>query len=367
MSRVVLRGMAIAMLVVANLAPAVVSANAVQPHGSGVNDLSITGQPAPNIGFYYGGPPMVVGCTSATCFTPSEPVSIYLGSPLTGTLMLATTALSGGTLHASVPVPQVNPGTYMVTAVGQRSHFSHTGTVTIVPVLRPGVTQGAAGTELALTGAGFLPNEQVTIYFNWQNAQSPGQIAATTLADTSGAFAWAGMVVTDTPGTYKIAGVGAASGAFTYFTFTIVPSLSVTPFVGTPGQTLTVSGAGFKASAPLGVYFGGVTTRIATTTTDASGAFAMYTATVPSGQAPRATAYAVYGAVYTKSGAQQPYGTAWFTVVAPSTPSLAIASQAATAGGAPGGPLVVAGAGWSAMTRWPSIGAPARPSPPPCW
>ena len=142
--------------------------------------------------------------------------------------------------------------------------------------------------------------------------------------------------------------VGAASGSYYYFVFTITPSLSITPFMGARNAQFTATGIGYTPNYTVGLWFGSLSNRIALTRTDASGNFAMYTATVPSSQA--SGTFVLDAARYNGKTAVQPYGTAWFTVVTASVPSLAIQGVGAIPSGAPGGPLSVAGLGWLTST-----------------
>src|SRR5947209_7174146 len=87
-------------------APAPAIATTMRSVGS-ADDLAITGTPFPGIGFYYGGP--AISFVSASgAFSALEPVAIYLGTVLTGTVLVTRTSGSTGVLKTSVPVPQVN-------------------------------------------------------------------------------------------------------------------------------------------------------------------------------------------------------------------------------------------------------------------
>ena len=307
--------------------------------------LTVT-PPATGLGFYYGGPAIVLN-GAAGLFLSAEHVNVYLGTGVTGTLLVTNAvSLHTGGLKATVPVPQVIPGSYVLTAVGQTSGLSHTGTVTIVPVLRPSVTQGASGTPVSLSGAGFLPGEAISITWGYGNAANPGQVVATTLADGTGAFVYAAFVPSAAPGLYHVAGIG-ASGDVNDFTYVVAPVLSVEPILGPPGQALTATGSGYTTTYPIALLWNGTSlaARLGLAA-NSGGSFAMYTATVPSNATARTAAYPLYAAAWSKS-ALQPYGAAWFTVVAPGAPSIAIAGTSATPSGSPGGPLTIAGVNWA--------------------
>ena len=292
---------------------------------------------------------MTVATVGSNAFSAGEPVYIYLGTVLTGTLLLTTAvASSAGALHTSVPVPQVAPGKYTLTAYGLRSTTTLYTYVTICPVLRASATSGTAGTLVSMSGVGYLPNEPITIYAGFTSLASPGTPVATVFANVTGAFAWAAFDIPGPSGQTKVAGVGQSSGAYFWFVFTVAPSLTITPFVGPPGQALVASGTGYSPTMQLYMYFGSVKTPLVpTSTTDATGAFGPLTVSVPVTTAPKSAAYSVLAAAWKKAPIS-PMGTAWFTVVSPTAPSLAIQANSSTPGGSPGGPLTVGGYGWPA-------------------
>ena len=165
--RVVVNCAIMAALLVSNLAVmAVPVAQAAVPSGiasgsgttsakGGVgsrDELSATGAPAPGIGFYYGGAPIVFVDINSD-YAANETVQVYLGTPITGTLLVTNAvASSTGTLKATVPVPQVPPGVYLFSTLGLQSGHVGTGHATIVPYLKPDVTAGPAGTEVNAIG-----------------------------------------------------------------------------------------------------------------------------------------------------------------------------------------------------------------------
>ena len=168
------------------------------------------------------------------------------------------------------------------------------------------------------------------------------------IGQSAGSFVWASVPIVATPGPVYVAGIGALSQALYYFKFTIQPTLSITPFIGPPGQPLQASGTGYTARETVGTYFGALSApMMPTTTADATGAFGPITVTIPAHAAPKSTDYPVYAATVNRAPVQ-PYGMAWFYVAPTSGAAIAVQAQGTTATGAPGGPLTVAGEGWTA-------------------
>ena len=160
----------------AALAPAANGENAARSAASvaAQSGLSYTGMPAPGVGYYYGGPPITL-ISGSGAFKPRETVWVYLGTPLTGTLLMTKAlASTSGQLHVSVAVPDVYPDWYLFSAVGQTSMRTRTARVPIAPVVRPTPVQGTTGTLVSMSGAGYRPNEPIAVYMDAPHAGAPG-------------------------------------------------------------------------------------------------------------------------------------------------------------------------------------------------
>ena len=189
MSRHILRSLVAIVLVAGNLAPSVVgvralaapvpatrATTAVAPAVSGLTGLGASGEPAPDNTFYYGGPAIILTDGTLHDFDASEKVQVFLGTQITGTQLITASAAANGTLRTSVPVPQVFPGSYLLTAYGIQSTHWYTVAVPIGPIVRPSVTQGTSGTSISLSGSGFQPNESVSVYTYYTDTQHSGHL-----------------------------------------------------------------------------------------------------------------------------------------------------------------------------------------------
>ena len=108
-----------------------------------------------------------------------------------------------------------------------------------------------SGAVVSLSGAGFQPDEPISIYWDWQNASHPGTLMASTFADETGAFISAGFSATGAPGPHVVAGVGQLSQAPFWLTYTVLPALTLTPFLGAIGQSICVTGTGYASGTVI--------------------------------------------------------------------------------------------------------------------
>ena len=107
----------------------------------------------------------------------------------------------------------------------------------------------AGGALVTASGTGFTPNEPVTLQFYATGVVTPGTSGTalvTTTADSTGAFVATAFQVPALPGCVcNVGAVGQVSQGWTAAKFTVNPSLTVSPFIGAPGQAVTLSGAGY--------------------------------------------------------------------------------------------------------------------------
>lgn len=88
-------------------------------------------------------------------------------------------------------------------------------------------------------------------------------------------------------GSYPIVSVGQASGSVATSTFSLAPSLSITPNRGAHGSTATLAGKGYRAAETVTVKWNCATatcaskTILGTATTNANGNFSGLSVTIP--------------------------------------------------------------------------------------
>jgi outer membrane protein assembly factor BamB len=128
-------------------------------------------------------------------------------------------------------------------------------------------SRGAAGTEVTIKGSGFTATTAVKFHG---------------VADPSFRVRSDNKITAHVPwgaSTGKITVVTTGGSAKSAASFTVLPSIDLTPTVGPPTSTVTVDGAGFTAGEAVDIYFD--TTDEALASAGASGTFSGATLTVP--------------------------------------------------------------------------------------
>ncbi len=180
------------------------------------------------------------------------------------------TLVSPTQISATVPATATT-GQIQVTTPGGIA--TSAGTFAVTPVINSFLpTSGPVGTSVVIGGTTFVG--VTAVYFNGQPAtytvNSASQITATVPPTTTGAI----EVVTTS---------GIAQSATS---FTVTPSVVLSPTVGNPGSTLTVNGYGFDTGQLVDVIFDN--TQVAFSGTDQTGSFTGTTIQVPTTAAPGA-------------------------------------------------------------------------------
>jgi hypothetical protein len=150
---------------------------------------------------------------------------------------------------------------------------------------------GPVGTAISITGSGFKAGEPITASFDGVVFGS-GTAAATGVAVTTGCTAFntnggiliytgVSLLTNGVPaGAHQITVAGTSAGNAAVFTFTITPTLTLTPIAVRQGAYSLISGNGFAASSALSMTVNGTATSFynpvtqtayTSATTDASG------------------------------------------------------------------------------------------------
>ncbi len=193
-------------------------------------------------------------------FAAGEAVEIYFG----GTDDDAScTTDSSGSCSTTADVPDDPAGSYTVEALGA-SGDSATATYTVVtPTLSLSPGSGPQGSSFTATLANFAVGEAVEIYFGGADDD------ASCITDSSGGCSTTAVVPADSGGSYTVEALG-ASGDSAIATFTVTPTLSLSPGSSQQGTSFTATVTGFAAAEAVEIYFGGADDG-ASCTTDSSG------------------------------------------------------------------------------------------------
>lgn len=191
-----------------------------------------------------------------------EPVNIESGDKKTD---------SAGKFECSILVPPSTAGDHNI-AVEDESEHKAEAKFTVEPEITMGLTSGAIGDEVTVTGTGFSGDKHVTITFD-------GKVVDTVRANEYGSFATSFEVPDVAAGIYdvRVEDEDGNKGELE-FTLYIATSVSISPVTtldspGHVGMDITISGVGFKANSLITITYATKPIVVATTTGDADGAF----------------------------------------------------------------------------------------------
>lgn len=230
-------------------------------------------------------------------FAANETVHVLLG--LSNADVPADAA---GSFTATLTIPNVPAGLYLVIAIGQTSGlpaFSYLWVNALLPQAAPSTWWATPGSTITFSGSGFAPNEAITVMHD-------GTAIASTTVDASGSFTNAAPFVI--PFSWRNSSAtltvqGASSGGSITFTIGVAnlyPYALPSTWYAKPSTPVAFSGGGFGPNETVNIFVGAGTTSIASFPADATGAFAGAGATtLPFGASP--VTYRLVGA---QSGAE---------------------------------------------------------------
>jgi hypothetical protein len=214
---------------------------------------------------------------------------------------------STGTFACSFTVPSITGAIYTVNANDSATPANKAKAAFDLPTASLTFTpaRAAVGAMVAVAGAGFVGSTGSTMYAVDLRWAPSGMFLCENTTAADGTFSCSFTVPTDFGGPHTVTAtdpVGTKGSA----TFTVVPSLTLTPAIGPAGTSATAAGTGFSAMAAAKVTWGASAGTLCTATTDASGSFSC-SITVPSdtvgAHTVTATAVLVATASFTETGA----------------------------------------------------------------
>ncbi len=225
---------------------------------------------------------------SVTIAATGFPTSTILVAEFDGAIMTTapttvTTPSTGNTTTFAVLIPAATAGLHLITVTDgvNVAPSSTTPNFTVqskVVIVSPSSKKGPVGTSVTVAGSGFS-GAGVTA-----NVLIGGQpLVSGTVVNSNGSFAATGTVPTLlTSGAKTVtASDGAGNNAAFTDTFTVTPTLALTPNSGLPGAIVTLTGAGWAASGNVTITFGGGSS--VTVATNASGQIPNTPYTIPIG------------------------------------------------------------------------------------
>ncbi len=199
---------------------------------------------------------LIVNCTG---FNNGERVNLYWGSVNTKA-KLSVTANSTGAATGSFKVPEAGSGIHYVIATGQSSHKAAYGAMQVTPRVSIVPTIGKVGSTVTVTGHGYGAGE--TVRFSFYKTPNTGTQMVSAVANKYGRAEASFAIPASTVSGHKIVGRGAQSGLTASRTFTVQPSLLLSPSSGKPGATIQVSLRGFQAGETVAIILEGRDTPV---------------------------------------------------------------------------------------------------------
>lgn len=195
---------------------------------------------------------------SAQGFMPDEEVKVYFNS-LSGDPFQTFTASNGGSIEKqAIKIPYGPVGNNSIIFIGTESQSPVTVQflmLTLYPNVAISSYATKADTVLAFSGAGFGPEEEVSVHLN--NPQAPPIV--TFKSDAGGAFENAGAFVIpfELTGKNTLIFIGQKSQATATAGFDVLPytpNVQPSTYGGRPGTTITFYGDGFARDEVVRFY-----------------------------------------------------------------------------------------------------------------
>ena len=176
---------------------------------------------------------------------------------------------TNGGFTCTVAVPQSIAGAHTLTATVASEQGK--ATFTVKPQVSLSLASGASGSSINVSGSGFAAAVDVTLDFG--TVKGWGKVKTDQFGNFSTSLAVPGIGA----GTYDVKATDeSANSVVTQFTTTVSISLSPAISQSSPGYVgleVEIKGTGFKASSPITITYATEPVVVATTTSDAQGAF----------------------------------------------------------------------------------------------
>lgn len=199
---------------------------------------------------------------NGTGFAASTSVTISFGGAGVGT----SQTNSVGSFTATFTAPAGGAGTHNVEAVDGSGNSATAAFTMAAAGVSLSTNAGYVGTEVTVTGTGFIASQPITITFS-KNGDTENVAIAT--SDANGSFSTGFTVPERAAGTYKVKVSDGTSTKETSFSISIYTNASISPLTsaaapGHVGTGLTVTGVGFVAGRTVTVTYDGIQVATAT-------------------------------------------------------------------------------------------------------
>ena len=188
---------------------------------------------------------------TATTFLGNVTLYTYWDNTLITTVPATVTANSAGSATFGVVIPAAASGKHEIKVTDNINTAK--GNYTVVPkvtITSPTTKRGPVGSSVTIQGTGFAASIGGYVYIQTGNITIPNVILATVgLTDLTGGFIVSGTIPALTSGAHIVWGKDLSGGNSTANpdTFTVTPSIAVSPLSGLAGSNVAISGSGWSA------------------------------------------------------------------------------------------------------------------------
>jgi hypothetical protein len=197
---------------------------------------------------------------TASAFLGNVTLYTYWDGALVTTVPATVVANGAGGAVFGIVVPAAYRGVHQIKVTDTIT--SSTGNFTVIPkvvITSPTTKSGPVGSSVTIQGSGFAASVGGYVKIDTGNATLGNlTLASVGLTDLTGSFTVSGLVPPVTSGPHTIWGLDLSGGNSTANadTFTVTPSVAVSPLSGLAGTTVTISGDGW-AGGNVALTFAG--------------------------------------------------------------------------------------------------------------
>ena len=215
-------------------------------------------------------------------FDAGESIELkWFSTSSTSQTLQTVTASGSGTASVTFTVPEATGGVHAVQALGSTSGADVTTNFTVASSMSISATSGKVGNSVTLTFRGYGASELVNV--NWFATSSSSTVVATTTSSATGNASATFNVPDTTSGSHDVQGVGSTSGTSVTRSYTVAPSLALSPATGSTSSSTMVTMTGYGANESITVNWFSTTTTsvIAGTVTAGADGSATLVYTIP--------------------------------------------------------------------------------------
>jgi hypothetical protein len=258
-------------LVVAAIVPAALSIrHSIGVHASGGATITLSSPAAQ---------PGATIQVSGKGFTPSQLVTLYLGTASGTLLTSATTDATGNLPSTNITIPDQPGGAYGITAA--QGKVTAQAAFSIVPSISLSKTLLYPGEVVTLTAKGFAANYYIYLYLDTIASGPFAGLNSNSNGDATSSLTWSDVYVPG--GHHVVIAVGTSPGVPLMAQASVTVEPYIYPMAGQPGIKEYMYAVEFAANEPVSIYWGTATGQLLGSTTAGGLGNFVFNFTVPTG------------------------------------------------------------------------------------